>query len=252
MTTTIYDNKSGTLATDSRWSTRRGRFLTFVDDTGYNKLVSHKSQLFMFAGKGNIIDLWKQWVASNPVNLDLRPPVNGISVCIVNSKINAVVFSEAQQIDSKEVCIAGSGSEFAFGCWSTNLNAMKAVETAKELDCCSGGEVKFFDCLSGENNLKFTAVLQMPLNSILELNLALLQRGHVMDMNKEINAGIPFKLSELSAADGLNELNQLKSDLESGKVSADAPCLSMHSEWKEDRIAKLDEALAKVFGWNSQ
>ena len=135
---------------------------------------------------------------------------------------------------------AGSGKTHAVHCFVSNKDARRAVETAKQMDHCSGGEVKFFDFESKDHNL-------YPQNeiNINQVDSMIAERGQVMTLNT--NSTIPFPLKAVSAND--SEIAAIKEEIRAGKLSADAPCDGMHQKWSDQEKAELKSAFSRVFGW---
>jgi hypothetical protein len=248
MTTNVYDGNVGVVATDSRWSHTFGRWLIYVDDVPFEKIEVYRGAALVFAGKGRVIQRWKDWLATAPKaeDMDKRPSADGISVCVIDTGARAVLFHERQDIARDGAYFAGSGARFAFGCWSANRDAKRSVVTATVTDPATGGEVKFLECVSGVHNLR-----QVPANRVTidTVDRAVFERGMVMDISTKRSGAPPFKLSDLAvgASAGDADLAELKRRLEAGEVSADAPCDSMHSEWSAEELARLDAALVKAF-----
>lgn len=244
MTTNVFDSNKAVIATDSRWSVKWSKWVVYVDDVPFYKIEHASDTAFMFAGKGDRIQEWKNWIRSCPTDDTQMPTCEGMCVCMVDVVDGQVVFSNGQDIVKDGAYFAGSGSRYAYVCWETNKDAKKAIETAKEVDVFTGGEVKFFDVKSRNHNLHVItneATIQM-------VGQAIEQRGSVM----EILAGtgksaIPFKMSEIAAND--REMQELQTKIASGELTPEAPCDSMYSEWNEDQVANLKAALAKTFKW---
>jgi hypothetical protein len=244
MTTNVFDGNSALIATDSRWSVKWSKWVVYVDDVPFYKIEPVADTAFMFAGKGNRIQEWKDWVRSNPTDDSAMPACEGMSVCMIRMPDGHVMFANGQDIVNDGAYFAGSGSRYAYVCWNVNRNAQKAIETAKEVDVYTGGDVKFFDIKSKEHNLHHINALA----TIQMVGKAIEERGNVM----EISAGtskqsIPFKMSEIAAND--HEMQELKGKIASGEITPEAPCDSMYSEWNENQVQELKSALAKTFKW---
>jgi hypothetical protein len=113
MTTTVFDSNAGIIATDSRWSSQRGRWLFYVDDTNFHKIEVFKSIAFMFAGDGWLIHLWKEWIRTSPQDRSGQPPVNGITLSGIDISTKQVGFSEGVSILRANAIFAGSGARYA-------------------------------------------------------------------------------------------------------------------------------------------
>lgn len=245
MTTNVFDGIQGVIATDSRWSVLWGRRLIYVDDSRFEKIERFRDFAFMFAGKGSIIQLWKNWIRSAPPDMTGMPQCDGISVCIVNVDTKKVVFSERQDIVKDGAYFSGTGSRYAYLCWEKNRNPQKSVESAKSVDVFTGGEVKYLDMNDGSHNLH--AVTEDV--TIEMVSKAIESRGMVMEIASASKQAAPFKLSDIAAHEA--ELQEIKELISNGSLSPEAPCDGMHSEWSRDDKERLKEALATVFRWNT-
>ncbi|WP_457443808.1 hypothetical protein [Roseateles sp. P5_E4] len=239
MTTNVFCEHGRMLASDSRWSVlSANNLLFFVDDTGFDKIEVLTQWAFVFAGEGMGIQRWKDWIRSAPTSAAAMPAVDGVAVCIVDTATNTVRFALKQEIVRDGGYFAGSGALPAYLCWSTNKDARRAVDSAKGADRCTGGEVKYFDCVLKNHNLSNAVV------TIAEVNEVLLTRGYVMDLNKGTP---PVKLAEFAANE--SHVNDIKAKIASGEVSVQAPCDQMYNRWTEEETAELQSVLADVFGW---
>lgn len=245
MTTNVFDGNQGVIATDSRWSVLYGRWLIYVDDSRFEKIERFEDFAFMFAGKGSIIQLWKSWIRSKPADISGMPTCDGISVCIVEAKSQSVVFSERQDIIKEGAYFSGTGSRYAYLCWETNRNPLRCVESAKNVDVFTGGEVKYLNMTNGSHNLH--AVTEDV--TIDMVSSAIETRGMVMEIASASKRGVPFKLSDLAAND--TGIQEVKSMIASGTLTPEAPCDGMHSEWSLDQKERLKGALSTVFQWKS-
>lgn len=241
MTTNIYDADTRKVASDSRWSIDGQRFIVWVDDSGFDKIVIAIGHAFVFAGDARLIQEWKDWIA-NPDRFDVpKPPVQfpdgdrAIALCIVDESGTKIVFEYGQDIVQDGLRLAGTGSIHALSCWKVNKDPCKAIATASQTDVFSGGEVKFFDAKNGSSNLNNFATLD-------EMHRDLLSRGTVM-YKQSPSQTIPIK----DAAKNDPEVRALVQGVESGAISASAPCDSMHNRWPQNKIEELHEALSKIF-----
>lgn len=50
------------MACDSRWSYETDKFLYYIDDSGYDKIIYNGVIVAVFAGKANVIELFKKWI----------------------------------------------------------------------------------------------------------------------------------------------------------------------------------------------
>ncbi len=247
MTTNVYDSTTGVLTTDSRWSVTWGNYVSYVDDVPYEKLERFENSLFMFAGKGKVIQLWKDWIRTRPTDPSAMPKHDGMSVCIVDIAQNKVSFSVRQDIVKDGAYFAGSGSFHAATCWVKNRCARKAIETAKERDYYTGGEVKFFETRSGNNNLHQLQVFKpVTIEMVAE---AIFQRGTVMTIAQNNALNPPFaKLQDLIAANDADAL-EISAKLANGELEPEAPCDGMLSEWTQSQKDELSSVLGDIFGW---
>lgn len=248
MTTNVYDSTKGLMTTDSRWSVRHGDYLIFIDDARFEKIERYEDAVFMFAGNGQKIQAWKTWIRSRPADQSGMPPCEQMCVCIARFSTRDVLFAERQDIVRNGGHFAGSGSRFAFECWERNACARQAVESAKQFDYLSGGDVKFVDFTSGEHNL-FSLANDVQIGDV---GKALAIRGNVMKIavNSTSVAQPPFKLADLAANDA--DLQDVQARIASGDVSPTAPCDGMYSEWTDAHKSKLTAVLSDVFGWTKQ
>lgn len=231
------------MATDSRWSIQHGSYIVYLDDSGYEKILLWNGHAIMFAGNGGLIQQWKDWIRSNPPDASNQPPEEGICVCIVDMAAKKVKSSVKQIVLPVGGYFAGSGQIYAVPCWMKNRRAQLAVETAKSNDKLSGGDVKFYNLVSGENNLN----VNFPTGNltIQTLTAALLKRGLVMETKKGAMHGVPFA----EAANDNPELQQIVEKVANGELTASAPSEGMYSQWNAEEKASLKSALGDMFGW---
>lgn len=230
------------MATDSRWSMPFGSHrLVYVDDVPFDKIERYNEHAFMFAGKGVVIQQWKEWIRTNP-DPALMPTFDGISLCVVHAPTAQVEWAEKQDIIRDGGWFAGSGSRYAYVCWARNKDPHLCIESAKQVDPCTGGIVKYFDMSSGRHNL----CLPTASVTIHDVGLAIQRRGVVMDISSDKGSTPPFKLTEVAAND--SDLLDLQARIANGE-GPEAPCDGMYSEWTEDQKSSLKGVLAKVFGW---
>lgn len=235
MTTNVLDVNSGVLASDSRWSIETPSFLAFVDDTGFDKIAIYRHLGFMFAGSSRLIQGWKDWIVASPSSGDVLPDVESegeaIALSITDLERRIVMFEHGQDIQHPVARFAGTGARHAFMCWSANNCAKTAVESAKIMDCYSGGEVKFLHCVSLQHNLSDCA-------SFKTVGTKFLEKG--MIMYKAHAAGvIPFK----DAAANDPAVERLRQEIASGKAVASAPCDAMYNSWTAAEKSRLGRVL---------
>lgn len=243
MTTNVRDSISHVLAADSRWSVDLTRYgvqkIIFIDENSYQKLIQIGSGLFMFAGDGKLIDSWKFAIGlanqfPNAVNWS-NMPTTGLAVCAVDRLSGNVMFDMNHSINDKSVSFAGSGASFAAKCWKINRNAILAVNTAKESDVFSGGEVKYYQVSDGQNNIG----LDGPLSG---LNKVLGEKGFVMDVNLNSTAQ---PISEAAQNDPF--IRSIASEIAKGNINATAPHEHMNKVWTEDEKKELFTAMEFFF-----
>ena len=243
MTTNVFDGNAGMLATDSRWSIPWGSHrIIYVDDAQFDKIELYEDTAFVFAGKGDGVQVWKNWIRSRPTDLSLRPNVEGVSICMVDVPTGAIEeFSRGDNIVREGAYFAGSGKLHAYKCWDANRDAVKSVATAKQMDYCTGGETKFLELATRSHNLSYPTV-----NVTVEMVArAIDERGTVVDISVGNSGVVPFNLKDIAANDG--ELASLKAKIASGEISPEAPCDGMYTEWTDGQKSKLDNALSRVF-----
>ncbi|NML43495.1 hypothetical protein HHL11_07030 [Ramlibacter sp. G-1-2-2] len=243
MTTNVYDGNVGLMTTDSRWSAAYGNYLIYVDDARFEKIERYNDAVFMFAGDGHAVQKWKSWIRSNPADDSNMPSCDKMCVCIARVSDKQVLFKERQDIVQDGAFFAGSGSRYAYVCWNDNRCAKRAVETAKQFDFSSGGDVKFFEFDSGKHNL-FSPAVEVTVDDVLK---ALNDRGMVMEIAVNGTSKPPFKLKEAAANDP--ELKEVQAKIANGEISPTAPCDGMYSEWTPAQTSKLKSVLGEVFGW---
>ena len=238
MTTNVFDEARGLMATDSRWSIRQGKYIIYLDDTGCDKILLVRKRAIMFAGNGGRIQQWKDWLLSEPKDDSMQPKEEGICICIADVEAGRVKKSFKQTVVDKEGYFAGSGTRFAVPCWAFNRDARRAVDTAKQADDCSGGEVKYVDFKKSDHNLYHgnKVTIQMVDNAILT-------RGLVMTTNTA--QSLPFA----AAANDDAELAEIRAKIAAGDLSASAPSDGMYEEWSAAEKNELKESLAEMFGW---
>jgi hypothetical protein len=240
MTTNVFDQARGMMATDSRWSIRSGKYIIYLDDTGCDKILLIKNRAIMFAGNGRRIQQWKDWLRSEPKDDSMQPNVAGICVCIADRTTGQVKRSFKQTVVDGEGYFAGSGTDYAVICWVNNGDAQRAVRTAKQADDCSGGEVKYVDFKAGAHNLYHgnEVTIQM-------VDDAILKRGLVMTTNTAPAQSYAF----ITAANDDPDLAEVRAKIAAGDLSANAPSNGMYEEWTDEEKAELKECLAEMFDW---
>jgi hypothetical protein len=209
----------------------------------------------MFAGVGNKIQEFKDWIRSNPKDASGMPIEKGMSVCMVHEASGDVAFQKHQDIQADNVLAAGSGSLWAFGCWKDNRCSLQAVRTAITKDNCSGGEVKYVDFHTPESNvMSFAGQAEIHIDAVTK---NILQRGIAMKI-QSVPTGVPnlpFKAKAAGVIDAANDEREARAaaaDMAAkGQLAASAPCAGMHNDWAPEDRAAFKQALGKMFGWAS-
>lgn len=249
MTTNVRDAKSGLLATDSRWTwsfqVNGESFTKFLDNTGYEKLMVAKSHVFMFAGSALVIDKWKSNIKISEHGSGAVPwkqlPTNGIAISIVSMHSGIVKYEQGHdiKIGIDDASFAGSGSYAAAQCWSVNKCALKAVESAKESDKHTGGDVRYQNVLTLDNNL-------VPDKSLLDLINLFKDKG--ASMSKNSPEVVPFAARDKSQSaandDAIRKAMQEAYTNGQGPV---APCDAVYRVWTQEEKSKLFDVMDTIF-----
>lgn len=241
MTTNVFDKASAILASDSRWSYElQYPFILFVDDTGYDKVVTRPTIAVVFAGRSDLIEQWKCWVSADQLNMAMIPivPVDKdgqplVAICIVQKPCATVRYDIGGSLYAEESRFAGSGASYAFSCWTENRCATTAVESAKKSDCFSGGTVTYLNLKDDSNNL---SSLGMPYETI---KTETVKRGIIM--NRITKATIPLSsLPNIDRAD-------IERSLASGDLVASAPIgYDRTKAWTDQDYAQLKAMFAEI------
>lgn len=236
LTTNIADLTTLKVACDSRWSIHKDElaFIIYVDDTGFEKIATLNNTVFIFAGNGNVIQSWKNWITAE--NKPETPGTTGIALCILDCDENKVVFEHNQAISQQDVKLAGSGSEFAYKCWAVNQCAPTAVDTAKNEDPLSGGSTKVFEMKTQSGNANFSCN-----TSIYDVQAAIGVRGMVI--YKQDFARV-ISVQEAAAND--EAVKSVLDDVSANKVFACAPFKGMNEPWPQEKVDELHNVLAKL------
>lgn len=247
MTTNVFDGAVKVVATDSRWSWIYGPYVVYCDDTGFHKIQVLDDLVIMFAGRGDLIQSWRDYLATKPRILANQPAATKeVSICMFDAKTGEYVKSAGgvhRIVENSR--FAGTGGEHACGCWVVNRNAIRAVETAKTIDPLSGGEVKFVDIVGNDDNLKHAfMVYQTPTIDV--VSKALDSRGFVMKINDSTNLGTPVPFKVAAAND--TALNDFKVQAASGQLPPSAPFEGMDREWSTVEKQEMNDAL-RSYGW---
>lgn len=236
MTTNIYDQVAGILASDSRWSNLVEGYLFYVDDAGYEKIVNDTQLAALFAGTLDNIDRWKVWFISGREGP--RPPVHKfLSVCLIDMNTGRVLIDTGDKIMSscRMARFAGTGGPHAFECWVVNNDALMAIQTAATLDKRSGGRVSHLNRVDGTSNLNNRATLEQLMRNFLT-------KGEVIMLNA-VQAQKPVPISEAVNDPVINEAFQKV--VQSGAAGLSAPFMGMGKEWSVEEESQLDAILAK-------
>lgn len=241
MTTNVYDQRSGFITSDSRWSFEKDFAIMYVDDTGFDKIEEARGKVFLFAGDSEIIQLWKTFLRSGPLSSSGRPKIEGIAILIAEASTGRLVYHYGQDIllpDSENpmTSFAGSGARSAAQCWQANNCAKKAVESAKGFDLFSGGDVKFFELSTGKHNLNEQI-------DVKDLKAAFIKKGMVMFT---ANSQQPVTVQEAAANDP--RVAKIVDAIAQGSVSLKAPCDAMYNQPTHADKKRLDAALDEIFG----
>lgn len=189
MTTNVMDKKNNRVTSDTRWSLESVEgYVVYLDDTGFSKIAYDDHSVMICAGNARLIAAWKNWYASD-VTVP-QPPTklvfpDGTEHVILMSLILKDGFrtrfssgySEEYRDDAK---FSGTGSEAAKDCYSINGCSTKCVESAKNQDPFTGGEVQYVNFSTNETNVG-------PDTVTLEQMIDQLQpRGFAMDKKTKI------------------------------------------------------------------
>jgi hypothetical protein len=238
MTTNVTDLTSQQMASDSRWSIPKTEFLVYLDDSGFDKIVTQHDLALMFAGNAGVIQSWKDWLPIATENSPI-PEVVGIAVCAVNLTTGQIVFESGQDIYPNEARFAGTGAFHAYNCWQVNGCPRKAVNSAKIVDIYSGGEVKYLVFSSKDTNVSNST-------GVKDLHQMLATKGMVMYTNGFNGYQPGYVLGIEDAAKSDPEVAKIKDQIASGAVVASAPCGAMYNDWTEESKAKLEAAIKSV------
>jgi len=239
MTTNVLDRRNARIASDSRWSVDSVNFVYFVDDTGFDKIAERSSAVMICAGNSGLIDQWKTWFCS-PNPSYVAPPsqlidlmgtvVAEIAVTILTKPGFQVEFSRGSYEHFEDhAYFCGTGGVPARDCYSVNGCSFKCVETAKNHDPCTGGEVKYYELHSFNNNLSSPkATLDQMLHQLVDRGFA---------MNKSTR--------EITPMDPLTQ-EEFRKQLANGTLSVSAPTGSPLRAWTERERHDVQEAMRRI------
>lgn len=242
MTTNVFDQDKNHLATDSRWSfSVKGKtgidlpdIVGFVDDTGFEKIVFDDTTAYMFAGDGELISLWRERILAKNLLVGKRPGVaRNFAICMVRRSDAFIVMEHGQKIDGGPFRFAGTGAEPAYECWEKNRDPQKAVQSAALKDRASGGNVKFFEGITGNHNIDFSVGYS-------DIAEQFLTKGRIMYTNQSTPVADAVK-SDPRAEEFVGRIR-------AGTIKAEAPSGYDPVIWTEDDEARLDKALADHYG----
>jgi hypothetical protein len=236
MTTNVYDNKAGLLASDSRISSAQDGFVFFVDNCGYEKIVFDEYLAVLFAGDIDLVDPWKVWFLAGREH-DEPPVGDDLSICVVDIENGEIVSDRGGNVSSpcNMARFAGTGAWHAKRCWTQNEKPLLCVETAYEKDKRSGGKVKFLNRSSQENNVEH----KITVDKIIDV---MASQGGVIMPNVAIRDFLPIEdLIKTDAA-----VNDAFAKVRSGgAASLCAPFIGMGTPWTQEEKDQLYTGLRK-------
>ncbi|MDR2506835.1 MAG: hypothetical protein LBD67_02405 [Candidatus Accumulibacter sp.] len=238
MTTNILDLSDGIAVTDSRWSAVKGCWLLFIDNAGFEKIVTCSPYISVFAGDSWLIQRWKDWMGSGPG--EAPPPIERqgttLAVTVTDMAMGVVLFEHGQHVIEETARFAGSGAFHAHDHWKRTADPLGAVNFAISVDLFSGGEVKFYHFDTGETNLCDT--IRLP-----ELRLRLRKEGWMINTETKTPA---VKIADvLGNAEALNAAIE---SIEKGETPLVAPDPAMYEPWtaeEKHRFTRLMEYIKK-------
>ncbi|EKN3457962.1 hypothetical protein [Yersinia enterocolitica] len=253
MTTTAYDCDCKVVACDSRWSAKvnliDGDYILLVDDTGFNKIISRKGGILICAGDGLTIEKLKEWWSSEPFDPNAIPDllqhgefkVSIMMISLAGERMfdaghKHVVYNPEEEY--MHAIFSGSGGGFAANTFMQCGCAKSSVDIAKLFDPWTGGEVKFIDMVSCENNVDDETMDYNSIMKAMELRGVLMKfKGHYA-ANSENVTTIPLREHA--------QANQIINELQSGSIHAYAPMGGSEVKWTSERVEKLKEAARKI------
>ncbi len=243
MTTNVYDKTKFLVTTDSRWSIITDIGVIYVDDTGFDKIETAKDHAFVFAGNSAVIQNWKDYIRGSQSGQPLsRPSAKGISLLVAKLGSGSFVEAYGQDIGLPNklrptVSFAGTGAHPAALCWIANKCGRRAIDSAKSRDYYSGGEVMYLELDTRNSNLRNDRNAD-------KLSEAFLEKGMIMYTPGLTAASVPLAL----AAESDPRVAEWMQKIAEGAVEIQAPCDSMFAEPTEEEDARLDAAMASIFG----
>lgn len=248
MTTTVFDRHSLLVTSDTRWSAEvelsDGKNLLFVDDTGFNKIVSRPGAAMVLAGNGRMIAALKSWWGSiEPPSIATITPLiqNGPPVTFMIVSIEGdILFDVGHKLAYTEVTnnatyvwavFFGSGGEHAANCWHVNRCASTAVVSASQKDPCTSADVKHLNFKNSNNNLNDET------NNYQTVETALSERGLLMRLNDRV----------ITPLQNHPDCDLIKVQLAQGNIVASAPMgKASPIQWDGRTLDKLSAALDRV------
>ncbi|WP_148716671.1 hypothetical protein [Chitinolyticbacter meiyuanensis] len=235
----MFDYATKRMSADSRWSKELDERLVYIDDSGFDKilLLPHLQACALFAGNGQLIQEWQDWLRTDLQGPHPAVEADGTSIVmrLFSAPDGECLNKQGSGHELPEGYFAGSGAIHAIPCFKQNKCVIKAVETAKERDVMTGGEVKFTDLVNGSNNLKDSARIEHVVTSLVD-------RGYVMYIRDR--KVVPFQ--EAAANDA--KVHRMKRKLLDGALSVDAPCSEMYVPWNDEQKQSLEHAIDVLRG----
>ncbi|WP_313465672.1 hypothetical protein [Stenotrophomonas sp.] len=241
MTTNVLDKRNARVTSDSRWSVddAAGGYVYYVDNTHFDKIAERSTAVMICAGDAELIDQWKQWFVDEDAGYEAPPShlqdlqgnvIAAITVTVITKPGFAVDFSEGlyhRHEDSAYFC--GSGGAAAKDCYSVNGCSFRCVDSASVADPFTGGDVKYYDVSSFENNLS------NPKASLQDMLDQLVDRGFAMNKTtREITPMSPLTQEEL------------RQKLANGTLSASAPTGVPLRGWSDRARHDAQEAMRRI------
>lgn len=250
MTTTVCDLVNKIITADTRWSaiaklSDGNVYLSYCDDTGFDKISVVGLSAIILAGHGRLIADWKRWWegSADPSN---RPQhdidgVNQVNLAIVDLKHNSVIFDAGHKTvlyctasNDIKAFTSGSGGVHAASDLLTNECAKNAVSVASTLDCRTSNIVKFACYKTGQDNLN-----KCP-SDYNVIKTGIMQRGRIVKVQDAMNAkSIPINDHHLG--------DEMVSLIGNGDAVASAPVPGMSKfKWTKETDENFKSAMERV------
>jgi hypothetical protein len=200
--------------------------------------------LLVFAGDSKLIAQWKDWLARGAIALEMPPtekfPDKRIAVTLTDTATEVVLFEHGQLLCKEQFArFAGSGKLHAYGYWLQNNDACLAVHYATTMDPFSGGAVKYFRFVTGENNLRET-------NRVEQFAALMEDEGYIMKLEPK-DTPVPVKEAMKTDPEVVSMIDRLKS----GEMSLESPDSDALIPWteedKQDFCRILQREIAPLF-----